>query len=197
MATQVGATTANKRPRNQIAELNARQALLPTMLYNKQRADDIARQEDQFSRQHALAQQTFASDKSNAEKARETTERASRMGMGLSAAKLGTNISLNHGDKTVGSVIQGTKNMWNGTPGLPTPASSGGVGGFFNSLNIGSMFGGGLAGFGATQLLGKNSSKIKKGLVGAGIGAGMGLLSGGIGGATSGGFGGLLGSLFG
>jgi len=196
MATQMGATTRNKKPRNQIAELNARQALLPTMLYNQQRAKEIATQEDQFSRQHDLAQRTFAADQSNMEKSRQAADRASQVGMGLSAAKLGTNIGMQHGDKTVGGLIQGTKNMWAGTPGATAAPSSGSMG-FVNNLSIGSALGGGLAGFGVSQLIG-GKSKVKKALLGAAAGAGLGLLGGtGASGVASGTFGGLIGGLFG
>jgi len=197
MANQFGAVTNSKRPRNQRKELEGRMELLPTIIANENRATDIARQEDQFSRQHALAQSQFAFEQDAAAKSRKAADRASEVGMGLGAAKLGTTIGLQHGDKTVGGIIQGTKNMWNGTPGATATPSSSGWSNFGNSLSIGSAVGGGLAGFGASQLLGKKSSKVTKGLVGAGVGGLLGLLGGGAGGAVSGGFGGFLGSLFG
>ena len=196
MANQFGAVTSNKKPRNQIAELNARQALLPTMLANRQRAEEIARQEEQFSRQHDLATRTFAADQSNIEKSRQAEDRRSQVEMGMAAAKLGTNIGMTHGDKTVGGLIQGTKNMWSGTPGAKAVPASG-TSGFLKNLSVGSMFGGGLAGFGASQLYG-GKSKVKKALIGAGAGTALGLLGGtGGSGALSGGFGGLIGGLFG
>ena len=197
MANQFGAVTDSKRPRDQAKELEGRLALLPTIIANKNRATDIARQEDQFGRQHALAQSQFDASQKQAEQSRQAADRASQVDMGLSAAKLGTTIGLQHGDKTVGGIIQGTKNMWNGTPGATANPSSSGWSNFGNSLSVGSAVGGGLAGFGASQLLGKKSSKVTKGLVGAGVGGFLGLLGGGAGGAVSGGFGGFLGSLFG
>ena len=63
MAIQRGAISGGKSKRNQIAELNARQAMLPQILANKQRQEDLGRQEElkniqmsQFNRQHSLAQ---------------------------------------------------------------------------------------------------------------------------------------------
>jgi len=194
--TQFGAVTGSKRPRNQRAELNARQSQLPTIIANQQKAEGIARQEEQFSRQHKLATDRFAFEQSSTKQARAQADRASQVGMGLAAGKLGVNIGLSHGDKTVGGLIQSGKNMWNGTPNTVDTASTGTTG-MLKGLSLGSAVGGGLAGYGVSQLLGKKSSKITKGLAGAGVGGLLGLLGGGAGGGISGTFGGALGSLFG
>ena len=192
MPNQLSAVSGNRRlRRNQIAELNARQALLPQIITNKQRQEDIVREEElsdiqigQFNRQHKLNKRALS-----------TQRRAGEVGMGLEAAKFGFNIGNRYGGTTVGNVRDSTSKLFSGGNSIGTNASQGG---FLNNLSIGSAIGGGLAGFGAAKMLGKKKSKITKGLVGAGTGALMGLLSGGgLSSAISGAFGGGFGSLFG
>lgn len=203
MANQLGAVTASKRPRNQIAELNSRQAFLPNLLANKQRKEDIERQDElnkiqqsQFNRQHSLATSRFAFDQKAAEQARQQNNRASEVGMGLSAAKMGTSVATQYGGKSFGDVGNSARNLFS-SGGTATGGT--GLGGFVDNLSLGSTIGGGLAGFGISKLLGKKSSKITKGLAGAGVGAALGLLSGSnsVGGLLSGGLGGAIGGIFG
>lgn len=208
---QTGAISGGSRRRNQIAELNARQAFLPQIIANQQRQEGIVRedelnkiQQSQFARQHGLSEREFAFQQSAARKSRQAADRASEVGFGLEAAKLGTTISSRFGNKSFGQVGQDAKGLFGFGSGAGGAAgkftgSGGGVGNFLGNLSIGSTLGGGLAGFGAAKLLGKKKSKATKGLVGAGVGAALGLLGGGnaLGGALSGGFGGGLGGLFG
>ena len=60
MATQMGSTTRNKRKLDQIAILNARQGLLPQMLMNQQRSEDLARANEMKNIQIAQFDQQFA-----------------------------------------------------------------------------------------------------------------------------------------
>jgi hypothetical protein len=168
--------------------------MLPTILANRQRAEEIAQQEEQFGREHQLATDRFAFEQKSTKQARAQADRASQVGMGLAAGKLGVNIGLSHGDKTAGGLIQGAKNLWNGT-NLAAPTTSG-FSGVLNNFSIGSAAGGALAGYGASQLYG-GKNKFKKAAIGAGIGSILGYLGGGTGGAGSGALGGALGSLFG
>jgi hypothetical protein len=195
MPSQMMAVSNNPRlRRNQIAELNARQNRLPEILANQQRQQDLMRademkniQIDQFNRQHRLAKKT-----------RKANDRASQIGMGLSAGKLGLSIGNEYGGKSFGQIgedIKGTFGYGN-TPSGKTGTYSGS--GIFGNLSAGSFAGGGLAGFGASQMLG-GKSKLKKGLLGAGVGAALGMFSGNnaFGGGLSGGVGGLIGGLLG
>ena len=192
MPTQSGAVSGNRRKRNQIAELNARQSLLPQILANQRRTEDLGRAEelkniqiDQFSRQHDLAKRGLKAQK-----------RAGEVGAGLEAGKLGLTIAGRYGDNSFGQTVENTKGLF-GYGSTPSGAAGTASGpGFFNNLSMGAAVGGGLAGFGAAKVLG-GKSKIKKGLLGAGIGALMGAFTGGSGGMMSGGFGGALGGLFG
>jgi hypothetical protein len=202
---QSGAISGGSRRRNQIAELNARQALLPQIIANQQRQEEIGRQEElnkiqqsQFGRQHGLAEREFAFRRSSAAQARQAADRASEVGLGLEAAKLGTTLSTRFGDRTVGSIAGDVKGMFGGSK-APSTFGGGAAGNFVSNLNVGSALGGGLAGFGVSKMLGKKASKTTKGLAGFGVGAALGLLGGGnaLGGALSGGFGGGIGGLFG
>lgn len=199
MPSQMLAITNNPRlRRNQIAELQARQALLPQIIANKQRAEDLARDEERFqvgvqqsNRQHQLAQNRFAFEQESFRKQREATEQARRSQMGLEAGKLGLTVTSRFGDKKLGNIFGG---------GGSGP--SGGSGNFISNLNVGTLAGGGLAGFGVGQMLGKKSKGLKA-AAGLGTGALLGGLAGGAPGsgfnlssALSGGFGGLIGGLF-
>lgn len=68
------------------------------------------------------------------------------------------------------------------------------VGGFFKDIPIGSVFAGGLGGFGIGSMFGEQGG-TKKMLYGGLAGAGLGLLSGGLSGALGGGLGGLFGGM--
>lgn len=188
MANQLSIVSNNRRKRNQLAELEARQLLLPAMIANQQRQEEIKRQEElkniqlsQFERQQALQEDQL-----------DASERASRIGAGLEASKLGINIGNMYKNKTVGDLINKGKGLFGGTSSTTSVSPSGN---FLTNLNIGSFVGGGLTGFGASRLVNK---KKKGARIALGTGAGIlsGLLSGGIGGAISGGIGGGIGSLF-
>jgi hypothetical protein len=114
--------------------------------------------------------------------------------MGLEAGKLGVTIGTQYGDKTVGGLVESGGNMFSSSGTAGTEFASG-MSPVLSNLSLGSFVGGGLAGYGASNLI----SKKKKGFqVAAGTGAGalLGALSGGVGGAISGGLGGAFGSLF-
>ena len=191
MSNQMRAISANPRlRRNQTAELEAKRALLPQIIANKRRKEDLARQEElkniqisQFERQHFLAKKRMAAE-----------ERAGEVGMGMEAAKLGTTLATRFGHKTFGDLGRSTKSLFGF--GGSTP-SSGTSGGFLNNLSVGSALGGGLAGFGVSKMIGKKN-KLLGSLAGAGVGAALGLLGGSnsMGGMISGGLGGALGGLF-
>jgi len=196
MATQMGSTTRNKRKLDQIAILNARQGLLPQMLMNQQRSEDLARANEmkniqiaQFDQQYAQDQERMDFEKKSYRQQKNASERGARIGMGLEAGKLGVNIAQNYGDKTVGGFVSSIGSMGS-NPGLGSGMSP-----MLSNLSLGSAVGGGLAGFGVSQLMGKKKKGYK---MAAGVGAGalMGMLSGGAGGAISGGLGGAFGSLF-
>ena len=197
MATQMGSTTRNKRKLDQIAILNARQSLLPQMLMNQQRSEDLSRANEmkniqiaQFDQQFELDQDRVDFEKKSYRQQKNASERGARIGMGLEAGKLGVNIAQNYGNKTVGGFADSIGNLTN-TQGLGSGMSP-----MLSNLSLGSAVGGGLAGFGVSQLMGKKKKKGYKMAAGAGAGALMGYLSGGTGGAISGGLGGAFGSLF-
>jgi hypothetical protein len=202
---QAGAISGGSRKRNQQAELNARQSMLPQIIANQRYAEGVAREKElseiqrqQFSRQHALNEQNFAFNKRASGQARDAADRASEVGLGLEAGKLGMTIGGQYGKKTLGQTGGDFGKMFGGS-GSPSTFGGGKAGNFFSNLSAGSAIGGGLAGFGAAKLIGKKKSKALKGLAGAGAGAALGLLGGSnaFGGAFSGGLGGLIGGLFG
>lgn len=199
MASQMGAISNSSIKRNQVAELNARQALLPTIIANKNRAEDISRQASQFNKQLSHNQEVFDYQQDADKKAREAQKRAAQVGMGLEAAKLGTTLATQYSGKTFGDLGNSAQNLFSGSGG--SPATSGmGMGNVVNKLSVGSMIGGGLAGYGVANMMGDNTKKWQKGLGGLGVGAALGLLGGGsdmFSGALSGGFGGAIGGLFG
>ena len=197
MATQMGSVSRNKRKLDQIAILNARQGLLPQMLMNQQRSEDLARANEmkniqiaQFDQQFEQDQERMNFEKKSYRQQKNASERGARIGMGLEAGKLGVNIAQNYGDKTVGGFTSSLGTMV-GNTGLGSGMSP-----MLSNLSLGSAVGGGLAGFGVSQLMGKKKKKGYKMAAGAGAGALMGMLSGGAGGAISGGLGGAFGSLF-
>jgi hypothetical protein len=191
MPSQLTAVSNNLRlRRNQIAELNARQDRLPEIIANQQRQADLIRademknlQIDQWDREHKFAK-----------KARRAGDRASEVGLGLEAGKLGLSASRNYGGTTFGQLGSKAKNLFSSTSS--TPGSSPG---FWGNMTPGSLVSGGLAGFGASKIMG-GKNKFKKAGMGLAAGSILGLLSGGsnpFSGAASGGIGGLIGGLFG
>ena len=196
MATQMGSVSRNKRKLDQIAILNARQGLLPQMLMNQQRSEDLARANEmkniqiaQFDQQYAQDQERMDFEKKSYRQQKNAAERCARIGMGLEAGKLGVTIAQNYGGSTVGGFTSSLGTMV-GDTGLGS-----GMNPMISNLSLGSAVGGGLAGFGVSQLMGKKKKGYKM-AAGAGAGALMGMLSGGAGGAISGGLGGVFGSLF-
>jgi len=196
MATQTGSTTGNRKRRDQIAILNARQSLLPQMLMNQQRAEDLARADElkniqiaQFDKQYGLDQERIDFEKKSYRQQKNAAERGARIGMGLEAGKLGVNIAQNYGSNTVGGFAGSMGDMFK-SPGFGSEMSP-----MLSNLSLGSAVGGGLVGFGVSQLMHKKKKGYRM-AAGAGAGALLGGLSGGIGGAISGGLGGAFGGLF-
>ena len=176
MASQLQVVTRGPRMgrREQIAGLNARLRLLPEILRQRERRQDIATQAGQFNEEMGLRKKEM-----------ELAKRARQTAMGLEAAKLGATVATSDvGQKTLGGMFGGAKGGAAGDPG------------FFGGINTGSVIGGGLAGYGASQLAGGKNKK-KKALYGAGAGALTGLLSGGFSGGNimAGGISGLIGGL--
>jgi hypothetical protein len=196
MATQMGSTTKKKRRLDQIAILNARQSLLPQMMMNKQRTEDLTRADEmkniqigQFDQQYEQDQERMDFAKSSYRQQKNANERAARVGMGLEAAKLGVTIGTQYGGNTVGGFTNSIGSM-TGATGLGAGMSP-----MISELSLGAGIGGALTGFGTSRLI----SKKKKGArfaAGAASGALAGALSGGPGGAIAGAFGGGFGSLF-
>ena len=196
MATQTGSTTGNRKRRDQIAILNARQSLLPQMLMNQQRAEDLARADElkniqiaQFDKQYGLDQERIDFEKKSYRQQKNAAERSARIGMGLEAGKLGVNIAQNYGGNTVGGFAGSMGDMFS-SPGFGSEMSP-----MLSNLSLGSAVGGGLVGFGVSQLMHKKKKGYRM-AAGAGAGALLGGLSSGIGGAISGGLGGAFGGLF-
>lgn len=173
MATQLQSVTRNPRMKqDQVASMNARMSMLPEMLRQRERSADLDMQKNQFNRTMGFKRRQ-----------QDAAERAQQAGMGLEAAKLGMTASMS-GNTTLGQVPYLNKLTGTGSTGLA-------------GIRTGDIVGSGLAGFGASQLLG-GKSKLKKGLVGAGAGGLLSMLSGGnmMAGATSGGLGSIMGSMF-
>jgi hypothetical protein len=193
MANQAFAISGNPRlRRNQTAELNARMNYLPTLIANKNRRDDIARQEEMNTAQKAQWGRQYQLQKD----ANKFAEKQQRIGMGLEAGKLGLNILGSYGptrsDPNRGSLSNIFSSFGGSTKvgGTSSP-------GIMSNLNLGSLVGGGLAGYGAAKAFGKKKKGVNA-LIGAGTGAALGALTGGsIGSSITSGLGGGLGGLFG
>ena len=196
MATQMSSTTRNKRRLDQLAILNARQSLLPQMLMNQQRSEDLARADElkniqigQFDKQYELDQERLDFNKQSYRQQKNTAERAARTGMGLEAAKLGVTVGTQYGGSTVGGFTKSIGDM------TSNPALGSTMDPMISNLSLGAGIGGALTGFGTSRMI----NKKKKGArfaMGVGSGALTGALSGGLGGAIAGGIGGGFGSLF-
>ena len=212
MPSQMGVVTRSKRRRNQIAELEARQSLLPQMIANQQRKEDLERanelqdiQVEQWNKDYSLAQDQQAWNRKAYQKTKNATERTNRIGMGLEATKLGLNLGQQYGNKTLGNTMFSKStapisSSFTPTTGAYEQWSYGKDAGDFaskaiNEFKVGSFIGGGLTGYGASRLVNKKK-KGKRFAIGAGAGALSGFLSGGPSGALAGGIGGGIGSLF-
>lgn len=159
--------------RNETAILNSNLSRLPGMIANKQRADDISRQEKfnaaqlaHQNRQFGLAQrgQSFA-ERSHKEQMA-LKEKAAKMSMGLEMGKMGLGLMSNLGNKTIGGMVNQAGSVF-GKPNLMKTNT--GIGG----LSAGGIFGGGMMGAGLANLLpGKGS--LGKTLLGGALGAGLG-----------------------
>lgn len=168
MASQLYTVRNTRNNRYQVDAMNARRSLLPQMIANKNRKEDILRQENQYNQSYNLQK-----------KQQKLANRQAKVGMGIEAAKMGLNVAQNFGGKTLG-----------GSGGIFS-----GLGGKAGGINVGSGAAGLLGGFGASQLVKKG--KMKKAGVGMLAGGLMGALGGGAGGAVSGGIGGLIGGSLG
>lgn len=191
--------------RNQVAELNARQAYLPQLIANQQRATELERQKELDAEQQRQFRANFrlqrrgqnASQRMQREQL-DQQESEQRVGMGLEGIKLGSTVAQTFGRSTgpIGSLFS------------KSPSGAGGVGGstthspnLISNMSVGSAVGSGLAGFGAGSMFGgKKKSPIKRAAFGAAAGGLLGLLgggkAGGIGGSLFGGLGGGLSSIF-
>lgn len=188
-----------RKPR-EIDALQGRQAMLPQIIANQQRAEALDRQAALNERQQSNFEREFAQQERGQLFQQQATiarqkqaKREARVGMGLEAAKLGFGVSNRFGGKTVGGAITSAKNLFRpSTDQLTTPG-----GGILGKFDIGSAAGGALAGFGINKLLG-TKGKVKKAAIGAGTGALLGALGGSdmFTGGISGGIGGGIGGLF-
>ena len=178
MPTQMSRVSRNPRlRRNQIAELNARQALLPQIIANQRRQEDLQRQEAlnvqnqaNIDRSFGLDKSRFAAEKSMFAKQQKAAKRSAQVGAGIEAGKLGMSVLNRFGGTTVDKALQSA----------PGGNLGKGIGGALGNVNVGSAIGGGLLGYGASQLVG-GKNKFKKAAIGAGAGALGGFLSGGVG----------------
>jgi hypothetical protein len=197
--TQMGVVTNRRRRRDQVAELNARQTLLPQIIANQQRAEDLERQ---IQLQDLQAKQ-WEKDYNLAKQAQRSQQRANRIGMGMEAAKLGVNINQQYGGKNLSQFstnLFGSKTTGGSAAGGAAAKGAGAIGtggvlGFAKSVPYGTVLGSGLAGYGASRFVDKKKKGARVAL-GAGSGALLGLLSGGPSGALYGGISGGIGSLF-
>jgi hypothetical protein len=182
----------------------------------------LKKRETDIAQSAADYQQTrFGWEQSQAQKSKELQEMTQQREMGVKAAGLGfTALSSGIGGYKMGDLGNKASSLWSGlfgdekklqpqlgtgvggyggeeTPSISGNMNTGSSGGTFSSLPVGSMVGGGLAGFAGGQLLG-GKSKPMKSLLGAGIGAGVGYFAGdgGWAGALGGGLLGGLGGLF-
>ena len=144
----------------------------------------------QFDQQFAQDQERMDFEKKSYRQQKNAAERGARIGMGLEAGKLGVNIAQNYGNKTVGRFTESIGES------IGNVGFGAGMSPMVSNLSLGSFVGGGLAGYGAAQLMPKKSKKGYKVAMGAGTGAIIGGLSGGYGGAIAGGIGGAFGGLF-
>ena len=130
----------------------------------------------------------------NAQKQYDLQKQGEITQMGIKGAGLGaTLLGSKFGDVSLGGIMDKGKTQWDKAWGN-TPSATPSTGGFWSDLPVGSMVGGGLVGFGASRLGGKN--KGLKALFGSAGGALAGGLTGGWQGAAGGGLLGGLGGLF-
>ena len=200
MANQMVAVSNNPRLRvRESAKLAGRMPMLTQIIANKQRQEDIDRQQEQFNRSFGQAERQlgldrarFASEQEQFKKSQALQRRQQQIGMGLEAAKLGLTTSKDFGGKTLGDLSKNVtksfgaeKNIFSGTPGV-------------SNFDAGSAVSGGLLGFGASALIPGKNKALKAG-VGALAGGLSSFLGGGsfISGSLGGALGGFGGSLFG
>jgi hypothetical protein len=180
MSRQGLAVSGGFGKRNQNAELNARLRYLPQYLANKNRADDIARENLMHDETMAQRRAEFGEQQRQFSKTQAANRRSAQVGAGLEAGKLGLTVGKNFMGKTLGDFSKSVagKNYL----------------GAAGNFDIGSAATGGLLGFGAGALLPTKNKYAK-----AGIGAAAGALGSFLGGGSvlSGGGGGLLGGLLG
>ena len=172
----------------------------------------LKKKETDIAQSAADYQQTrFGWEQANAEKAKELQETTQQREMGVKAAGLGfTALGGGLGNYKLGDIGQKASSLWSGLfgeKGATAPnayseqqgsiSDTSGGPSSFSSIPVGSMLGGGLAGFAGGQLFG-GKSKPMKALIGSGIGAGVGYFAGdgGWAGALGGGLLGGLGGLF-
>jgi hypothetical protein len=150
------------------------------MMEQQQRQEDLGREEQRYAQDYNLKQKTLALQNKQA-----------RMGMGIEAAKLGLNVA-----STFKTPLGGEGGMFSGLGG----EGAKGAGSAIAGLKPGALLGAGLAGFGASRLLGSGKSKTKKAGIGAVTGGLLGFASsgsgGGLGGAIGGAISGAIGGLF-
>jgi len=181
--------------RNQVAEMQAKLALLPGIIQaqNQKRAEARAMQEARFQRRLAKKQNKLQKQQI------QFGEKRDKAALGIQAGTLGLNLLTSGiGSKTLSSLNPFSKSESTSSTGSGVSSK----GGLLNNLTLGNTVGSGLAGYGLSRFGGKN--KLIKAGLGALGGSTVGGLSGYIGsgksfspvGAFAGGLTGLLGGLF-
>jgi len=170
MAGQLSRVRRDSRLRvDQDAQLQSRMRFLPQIMQQKADKAIEAKRDAQFERRIGLEQDRFALQK----KRQKYQTRQDEVGLGLEAAKFGTNLAFSPmGKENLGQTLGINKGIFGGGD-TTTGQKPGTVGG----LKFGSMLSSGLTGFGVGRMVG--GSKKKRAMFGAVGGGLMGLLSGG------------------
>ncbi len=188
--SQYGSITGRRYPKHYTERINAQTPYLPQYIAAKERKE-LAKRDLEMRQRHFEQGQALQRDALEERKKRE------RQAMGLSAGKLGLNVAMNAEDTTVGDIMPkiglgkstgttATESFNPSTPGVFTTGQikqksdslTGGARDLFAGLQIGDIISSGLVGFGASRLIDKDASSLKKFGMGAGAGAAMNLISG-------------------
>ena len=174
MAGQLARVRRDPRMRvDQNAQLQARMRFLPQIMANQAAKKIEAKRDVQFERTIGLEEQKFALQK----KRNKIADRQAEAGMGLEAAKFGTNLAFSPmGKENIGQTLGIKSGIFGGgseaSKGIPASKP-----GLLGGLKLGGAVSSGLTGFGLGRIVG--GSKKKRALAGAVGGGLMGLLSGG------------------
>ena len=175
MAGQLARVRRDSRLRvDQNAQLQARMRFLPQIMANKAAKKIETKRDAQFERTIGLEEQKFALQK----KRNKIADRQSEVGMGLEAAKFGTNLAFSPmGTQNLGQTLGVKSGIFGGGNTELAKGAPGAKPGMLGSLRLGSAVSSGLTGFGLGKIIG--GSKKKRLLAGAVGGSLMGLLAGG------------------